>query len=75
MKKDFYKAFPDEASFRAKYGKELKQMQYGGDDLELYGGVVPLKEAWVVLKTQIKIMVITILILKHLKQVLILQGN
>jgi hypothetical protein len=39
--KDFYKAFPDEASFRAKYGKELKQMQYGGDDLELYGGVVP----------------------------------
>jgi hypothetical protein len=50
-------------------------MQYGGDDLELYGGVVPLKEAWVVLKTQIKIMVITILILKHLKQVLILQGN
>jgi hypothetical protein len=38
-------------------------MQYGGDDLELYGGVVPLKEAWVVLKTQIKIMVITILIL------------
>jgi hypothetical protein len=21
-------------------------MQYGGDDLELYGGVVPLKEAW-----------------------------
>jgi hypothetical protein len=48
-------------------------MQYGGDDLELYGGVVPLKEALVVLKTQIKIMVITILILKHLKQVLILQ--
>jgi hypothetical protein len=38
-------------------------MQYGGDDLELYGGVVPLKEALVVLKTQIKIMVITILIL------------
>jgi hypothetical protein len=21
-------------------------MQYGGDDLELYGGVVPLKEVW-----------------------------
>jgi hypothetical protein len=30
-------------------------MQYGGDDLELYGGVVPLKEAWVVLKTKSKL--------------------
>jgi hypothetical protein len=49
-------------------------MQYGGDDLELYGGVVPL-EALVVLKTQIKIMVITILILKHLKAGFDFAGN
>lgn len=27
--KDFYKEFPDEASFKAKYGKELKKAQYG----------------------------------------------
>jgi hypothetical protein len=28
--KDFYAKFPTEASFKAKYGKELKKMQYGG---------------------------------------------
>jgi hypothetical protein len=49
-------------------------MQYGGDDLELYGGVVPLKEACGSQNPN-QNYGDNNFILKHLKQVLILQDN